>query len=111
SPTVCNVIELFDYRSRSAGFLNHRIRAIYPELPPMVGYAVTATLRTATPNTPEETTVTLPEQVAAFEGVPTPRVMVIQDLDDPPLGAVYGEVMTSTYQGFGCVGLVTNGFG
>ena len=111
SPTICNVIELFDYRSRSAGFLSHRIRAVYPELPPMVGYAVTATLRTATPKTPEETSIALAEQVAACENIPTPRVMVIQDLDDPPMGAVYGEVMTSAYQGFGCVGLVTNGFG
>ena len=52
----------------------------------------------------------LADQVAGFDAVPAPRVMVIQDLDDPPAAAVYGEVMASTYQAFGCVGLVTNGF-
>jgi len=111
TPTICNVIELCGYRAFNSGFFNHRIRAVYPELPPMVGYAVTATLRTAAPATPEEKPIGLPQQVATFEAVPAPRVVVIQDLDDPPLGAVYGEVMTSTYQGFGCVGLITNGFG
>lgn len=111
SPTICNVIELCGYRAHNTGFLSHRIRAVYPELPPMVGYAVTATIRTATQNTPEEKPISLAEQVASFEVVPTPRVMVIQDLDDPPMGAVYGEVMTSSYQGFGCIGLVTNGYG
>jgi regulator of RNase E activity RraA len=36
---------------------------------------------------------------------------VFQDLDDPPAAAVFGEVMCSTYQGFGSAGLVTNGAG
>ena len=38
-------------------------------------------------------------------------MVVFQDLDDPPAAAVFGEVMCSTYQGFGSVGLVTNGPG
>ena len=49
SPTIANVIELFDLRPRVAGFSNHSLKAIYPELPPVVGYAVTATLRSGYP--------------------------------------------------------------
>ena len=39
TPTVCNVVELFDARPRHAGYTNARIQACYPKLPPMVGYA------------------------------------------------------------------------
>src|SRR6478735_5456914 len=40
-----------------------------------------------------------------------PKVVVFQDLDDPPVAATFGEVMCSTYQAFGAVGLVTSGAG
>lgn len=36
SPTVANVIELFGIRAQVAGYTNHTIKAIYPELPPSV---------------------------------------------------------------------------
>src|SRR5262245_56084153 len=45
SPTVANVIELLDIRSYVAGYTNLTLKAIYPKLPPAVGYAVTATFR------------------------------------------------------------------
>jgi 4-hydroxy-4-methyl-2-oxoglutarate aldolase len=35
---------------------------------------------------------------------------VVQDLDDPPAhGALWGEVMATTYTALGCVGTVTDG--
>ena len=37
--------------------------------------------------------------------------MVFEDLDDPPVGATFGEVMCSVYQAFGSVGLITSGGG
>jgi regulator of RNase E activity RraA len=46
--------------------------------------------------------------MAALEA---PAVVVIQDLDDPPAAAVFGEVMCSTYRAFGAAGLVTSGSG
>jgi 4-hydroxy-4-methyl-2-oxoglutarate aldolase len=36
---------------------------------------------------------------------------VFQDLDDPCVAATFGEVMCTTYQAFGVVGLVTSGAG
>ena len=47
TPTVCNVVELFDRCSRTAFYMDKRIQACYPKLPPMVGYAATATFRSA----------------------------------------------------------------
>jgi 4-hydroxy-4-methyl-2-oxoglutarate aldolase len=36
TPTICNVIELFDVRPRSTGFMDARIVAAFPEMPPLV---------------------------------------------------------------------------
>ena len=32
TPTICNVIELFDIRPRTAGYMDGRIRACFPEI-------------------------------------------------------------------------------
>ncbi len=111
TPTICNVIELFDVRPRSAGFMDGRIRACFPELPPMVGFASTAAFRSGAPPASGDAYGSFIDQVRTFESLPGPAVMVFQDLDDPPVGATFGEVMCSVYQGFGSSGLVTSGGG
>lgn len=110
TPTVCNVIELFNVRPRHTGYMNQRIQACFPELPPMVGYATTATFRAGTPGA-ASTYSSLEKQVLAFAEVAEPRVVVFQDLDEPTAAATFGEIMCSTYQAFGAVGLVTSGAG
>ena len=47
TPTICNIIELFDVRPRNRGYMDGRIRAGFPEMPPMVGFASTAAFRMA----------------------------------------------------------------
>lgn len=111
TPTICNVIELFDVRPRNTGFMDSRIRAGFPELPPMVGFASTAAFRSDAPPESGGAYGDLVDQVDTFEELPGPPVMVFQDLDDPPVGATFGEVMCSVYQGFGSVGLITSGGG
>ncbi len=110
TPTVCNVIELFDIRPRNVGYMDERIKACFPELPPMVGYAATATFRSAAPSHGDVYT-SLEKQVAAFAEVPSPPVVVFQDLDDPPVAATFGEVMCTAYNAFGAGGLITSGAG
>ena len=34
TPTICNLIELFDVRPRDVGFMDDRIKACFPEMPP-----------------------------------------------------------------------------
>jgi regulator of RNase E activity RraA len=111
TPTVCNVIELFDARPRSAGYTNARLQACYPKLPPMVGYAATATFRSVAAPCSGNVYAGLAEQVAAFAELPGPAVVVFQDLDDPVASATFGEVMCSTYKAFGAAGLITSGSG
>ncbi len=109
SPTVANVIELFGIRSQVAGYANGDIKAIYPELPPAVGYAVTATFRTGYPSGEGESYGDMPKLIEAALAVPAPKIVVFQDLDDPPRAATYGEVMATSFQKFGFAGLITSG--
>jgi regulator of RNase E activity RraA len=111
TPTICNVIELFNIRPRNTGFMDSRIQAGFPELPPMVGYAATASFRSDAPPVGGDAYGDLVDQVEAFADLPGPPVMVFEDLDDPAVGATFGEVMCSVYQGFGSVGLITSGGG
>lgn len=111
TPTICNVVELFDLRPRTAGYLDARIQACYPKLPPMVGYASTATFRSAAPPRAGNVYSGLAEQVASFAELPGPAVVVFQDLDNPVAAATFGEVMCTTYKAFGAVGLITSGAG
>jgi regulator of RNase E activity RraA len=109
TPTICNVVELFDRRPRTAGYFDRRIQACYPKLPPMVGYAATATFRSAAPPAAGNVYSGLDQQVAAFGELPGPPVVVFQDLDSPVASATFGEVMCTTYKTFGAVGLITSG--
>lgn len=109
SPTVANVIELFDVQSRVAGYSNATLKAVYPDLPPAVGYAVTATFRSAYPASTQDGYGGMPQLIEDALALPAPRIIVFQDLDEPPVSATYGEVMATTFQAFGFAGLVTSG--
>ena len=110
TPTVLNVIELFEVRPRHEGFLNGEIKACFPEMGPIVGYASTATFQSATEPAEGDAYSNLADQVGAFEkDLPAPRIVVFQDIDPEPCGATFGEVMCTVYQNFGCVGLITSG--
>ena len=74
TPTICNVVELFDRRPRNTGYLDARIQACYPKLPPMVGYAATATFRSASPPRSGDVYAGIGEQVASFAELPGPVV-------------------------------------
>ena len=110
TPTICNIIELFEVRPFTAGYMDRRIQAAFPEMPPVVGFAATASFKSGTPQK-NSTYAALEAQVAEFAKLPGPGFVVFQDHDNPPVGATFGEVMCSTYQAFGAVGLITSGGG
>ncbi|MBI2824624.1 MAG: RraA family protein [Planctomycetia bacterium] len=111
TPTICNVIELFDVVPRNRGYMDARIKANFPELPPMVGFACTAAFRSDAPPPTGDAYGSIDKQLALFADLPGPAVVVFQDLDDPPVAATFGEVMCSTYKAFGSAGLITSGAG
>jgi 4-hydroxy-4-methyl-2-oxoglutarate aldolase len=111
TPTICNAIELFDVRPRQVGFMNGSIKSCFPEMPPMVGFALTSTFRSFAAPRSGNVYGSLTSQVEAFANLPGPAVVVFQDLDDPVCSATFGEVMCSTYKGFGAKGIITSGGG
>jgi 4-hydroxy-4-methyl-2-oxoglutarate aldolase len=108
---IASAIERFEVRLPNTGFSDTSIRCIFDELPPTVGYAATARIRTADP--PMEGGGYLYERADWWKDiltVPAPRIVVIQDVDSHPgLGAVVGEVHANILQALGCVGVITNG--
>jgi regulator of RNase E activity RraA len=109
TPTISNTIELFEVRPRSAGYMDGRIRACFPEMGAIAGYAATATMRCAEPKRQGDVYGSLDEQVGRFAELPGTPIVVFQDLDDPPLAATFGEIMCTTYKSFGAAGLITSG--
>ena len=82
--------------------MDSRIKACFPEMPPLVGYAAPAG---------ESTTFGggIEKQIGAFGEIPAPPIVVFQDLDDPTAAATFGDVMCTIYKSFGAVGLITSG--
>jgi regulator of RNase E activity RraA len=108
TPTISNAIEIFNIRKRHLGFLPHTIRCLFPDMGPIVGYAVTSQTRAAYTEEPS------PDIIADYfryvAAQPGPKIAVGEDLDDPPgLGAQFGEVTASIHKKLGCVGHITSG--
>jgi len=78
---------------------------------PMVGFAATATFRASGPPRKGDVYASTVLQVERFAELAGPPIVVFQDLDDPAVAATFGEVMCTTYQAFGAVGLITSGAG
>lgn len=92
TPTICNVIELFEVRSQTEGYMDHTIKSAFPELPPMVGFAATAAFRCGAKPTGGPGYGGLDDQLKQFQELPGPAVVVFQDLDDPAVGATLNSV-------------------
>jgi regulator of RNase E activity RraA len=109
SPTVANAIETFNVRPRSQGFVSSEIRALFPELGPLVGYAVPALIR-AEPSPKDGHRASVFAWWDYVQTIPAPRVIVMHDLDEPRgQGAYWGEVQSNIHRALDCVGAITDG--
>ena len=109
SPAIANAIETFNVRSRATGFMTPDIVCRFPELEPIVGYAATCKIRASIPPSDDPQTKAAPDWWAHIESIPEPRIIVIQDLDQPPIGSFWGEVNGNIHKALGAIGLVTDG--
>lgn len=104
--SISNGIELFNIRPRNEGFMLPEIKCIFPELGPMIGYAVTAMISAESPGGRRIEPAEWWEEILK---IPEPRIAVIHDLDRPVIGSFWGEVNASIHKALGCIGAVTDG--
>jgi regulator of RNase E activity RraA len=83
---------------------------MFPEMPPVVGYAATVRIRASEPPMEGRRYYDHTDWWNELLTVPAPRIVVIEDLDEPAgLGAFIGEVHAKILQRLACTALVTNG--
>jgi regulator of RNase E activity RraA len=110
TPTVCNLIEIVALERRGAGYTAVHLHCPFPDLPPMVGFAKTVTIRARDAVSGPSYMQKRMEYLDYVAAAPQPSVVLIQDLDEPPgYGAFWGEVQTNVHKALGCLGTVTNG--
>jgi len=108
--TLSNAIERLDVRPRNEGFMDREVTCRFPQLPPVIGYAITARMRSSATPPNGKCYYAHPEfwsYLASFQG---PRILVILDGDEEPgVGALLGEAYARISRAFGCVACITNG--
>jgi regulator of RNase E activity RraA len=112
TPTVCNLLEIVAPERRGFGYTVRHLHCPFPDLPPMVGFAKTVTMR-AQDRVPLGEAGYASRRLDYLDYVasaPQPSIAVIQDLDDiVGFGAFWGEVQTNIHKALGCLGTITNG--
>jgi 4-hydroxy-4-methyl-2-oxoglutarate aldolase len=108
SPTIANAIERFKVRPLTDGFIGGHVQCTFPELGPMVGRALTVTMRNPGDRAAfREGYWRLWEELDAMAG---PVVLMIADQSGAPQRVAYaGEIMSRLALRLGAVGMVTDG--
>ena len=110
TPTIVNSLELLDSKFRTSGFTTEQLVCADNSLPPIVGYARTATISASNeidPKIKRERSLAYYQYVSSGIG---PWVSVIQDIDpNPGFGAFWGEVNSNIHKALGVIGVLTNG--
>ena len=113
TPTICNALEIVAPERRATGFTVRPLVCPFPDLPPICGYAKTATIRST--HSHELTGKPARDQRIAYydymASKPAPSICVIQDLDGAEVGfgAFWGEVQSTIHKALGLLGVVTDG--
>jgi regulator of RNase E activity RraA len=112
TPTVCNLLEIVAPERRGFGYTVRHLHCPFPDLPPMVGFAKTVTMR-AQDRVPLGEAGYMNKRLDYLDYIaaaPQPGIVVIQDIDDiVGFGAFWGEVQTNVHKSLGCLGTITNG--
>jgi regulator of RNase E activity RraA len=110
TPTVCNLIEIVAPERRGAGYTVSHLHCPFPDLPPMVGFAKTVTIRARDKVSGPSYMQKRMDYLDYVAAAPRPSIVMIEDQDDPPgYGAFWGEVQTNVHKALGCLGTITNG--
>jgi 4-hydroxy-4-methyl-2-oxoglutarate aldolase len=107
TPSISNALESLG-QDPTVGFTDASLRLLTGAAP-FVGRAVTATMVSAAPRALEEATIATETYWRYVSSHAGPLIVVVQDLDPTPIGAMFGEVQGRLHRSFGVTGIVTNG--
>jgi 4-hydroxy-4-methyl-2-oxoglutarate aldolase len=110
-PTLANAIETYGVVAPNAGYNREPLRCHFPELGTLVARAVTITTATdhAQPEGFAFDHAAYWRWLEARRAELGPLVAVLEDTDDPPGGAMWGEWNANVHRRLGCVGTITQG--
>lgn len=118
TPSITNIVATYPTHSLCLGLYNpwtenwytdQSIRCMYPEMGPVVGYAVTCVY--GLPD-PMYSRLSFMDVVDALDASPKPTILVLQQKFPPEIAGkvgLSGGNMTSAMKAVGCVGCVSNG--
>ena len=110
TPTVCNLMEIVAPERRGSFYTVKHLHCPFPDLPPMVGFAKTVTMRARDKVGGASYMAKRMDYLDYVAAAPQPCIAVIEDLDDPAgYGAFWGEVQSNVHKALGCLGTITNG--
>lgn len=108
--TLANAVERTGSRLRNEGYIDSTVRCLFPELPPLVGYAIPIRVRTGNPPLAGRAYVDRVDWWDQLLVVPEPRILVVEDVQsNAASGSFMGELHAHIYRALGCAGIVTNG--
>jgi regulator of RNase E activity RraA len=118
TPSITNVVATYPTNPLCLGLYNpwtenwytdQSIRCMYPEMGPVVGYAVTCVYGLPDPN---YSRLSFMDVVDALDASPKPTILVLEQKFPPELAGKVGLAggnMTSAMKAVGCVGCISNG--
>jgi regulator of RNase E activity RraA len=118
SPSITNIVATYPSNPLCLGLYNpwtqdwytdQTIRCMYPEMGPVVGYAVTAVYGLPDPNFKR---LSFMDVLEALDASPGPTIFVYEQQFPPEIAGkvgLSGGNMTSAMKAVGCVGAISNG--
>jgi len=114
TPTICNALELIDSSRKDSGYTRFNMIAINAAMAPVVGFALTATMRSEKPSelsASELKQARLDYYEYMYTDMGGPKICVMHDADDADAvhGPFFGEFNTRIHRAMGFRGVVTDG--
>src|SRR5262249_12291885 len=113
TPTVCNLIEMVAPERRGLGYTVKHLHCPFPDLPPMVGFAKTVTIRTKDKVPLGEASYMAKrlDYLDYLAATPPPSIGVIEVLGGAHgrFGGFWGQVQSNLHKAVGCLGPIPNG--
>lgn len=108
-PTLANALETFHVLPSNDGFCSPELKCLFPAMGTMVGYAATVRITSDQPPSEAHQPIDEPQYWHWLDAQQGPKIVVVQDRDVPPKGAIWGEWNSHVHQALGCVGTITQG--